>query len=243
MPGLSSDAVEYYNKHGYYLYQQNLFPREQFERLKGIFEELLAKRGADDLDVPHFDEPRLMEFLMDDAVLDLAESIVGPDFGLWSSHFISKPPRTGKKTPWHEDSAYWEGRFDRYDEIVTVWLAIDPSTRDNGCMRVIPGSHHGGGFSEYEEMEIPTDRIFTREIPDVDENEAVYFELEPNQCSLHDSRIIHGARANTSDLRRTGYTMRYFSQHQKLNADHPDNKNHRIWHCRGRNVHNNPVVN
>jgi len=190
MPGLTAENVKYYREQGYYLYLKPLFPDAKFQRLKEIFEELLEKRSPDDLDVPHFDEPRLLEFLLDDAVLDIAESIVGPDFGLWSSHFISKPPRTGKKTPWHEDSAYWEGRFDRYDDIATLWLAIDSSTRDNGCMRVIPGSHHQGGFSAYQRMEIPTDRIFDREIADVDESRAVYFELQPGQCSLHDSRIV-----------------------------------------------------
>ena len=77
----------------------------------------------------------------------------------------------------------------------------------------------------------------------MDEEAAVYFELAPGECSLHDSRIIHGARANTSDTRRTGYTMRYFSQHLKLNTGHPDNKAHRIWHCRGANPHGNPVEN
>lgn len=243
MPSLKQDAVEYYRENGYYLYRKPVFGEDRFRQLKKIFERLLEQKGPDDLDVPHFEEPRLLEFLLDDAVLDLAGSIVGPDFGLWSSHFICKPPRTGKKTPWHEDSAYWEGRFDRYDEIVTVWLAIDPSRKENACMRVIPGSHHDGGFSEYEDMETPTDPIFTREIPEVDEGRAVYFELEPNQCSLHDARIIHGAADNTSDMRRTGYTMRYFSQHQKLDTEHPDNKSHRIWHCRGRNPHGNPVEN
>ena len=243
MPRLSREALESYRKEGFYLYHQPLLSPGKFKKLKDIFEELLEKKGPDDLDVPHFEEPRLLEFLLDEGVLDLVECILGPDFGLWSSHFISKPPRTGKMTPWHEDSAYWEGRFDRYEDIVTIWLAIDPATKDNGCMRVIPESHRLGGFSHYVQMEVPTDRIFTREIDAVDETKAVYFELEPDQCSLHDSRLIHGARANTSDTRRTGYTMRYFSQHQKLNREHPHNLNHRIWHCRGRNVNNNPVVN
>ncbi|MFH1070806.1 MAG: phytanoyl-CoA dioxygenase family protein [Candidatus Glassbacteria bacterium] len=243
MPKLSGAEVLQYRQDGYYIFGKPLFPAGKFQRLKVIFEELLEARGPDDLDVPHFAEPRLLEFLLDEGVLDLVECILGPDFGLWSSHFISKTAQTGKKTPWHEDSAYWEGRFDRYDNIVTIWLAIDPATRENGCMRVVPGSHLQGGFSQYEQMEVPTDRIFTREIPRVDESRAVYLELEPNHCSLHDCRIIHGARANTSDTRRTGYTMRYFSQHQKLNSSHPHNLNHRIWHCRGNNLHGNPVVN
>jgi len=71
----------------------------------------------------------------------------------------------------------------------------------------------------------------------------VYFELNPNECSFHDSRIIHGADANTSDRRRCGYTMRYFSQQMKYNPGESINRGFKIWHARGRNIHNNPVTN
>ena len=50
----------------------------------------------------------------------------------------------------------------------------------------------------------------------MDEAQAVYFELKPDECSLHEARIIHGARANTSDKRRAGYTMRYFPTTTKV---------------------------
>jgi len=50
----------------------------------------------------------------------------------------------------------------RYDKIVTVWLAIDRSWQDNGCMRVVPGTHRDG-FSEYEAVS-ENDNIFSTEI-------------------------------------------------------------------------------
>ena len=50
----------------------------------------------------------------------------------------------------------------------------------------------------------------------MDEDKAVYFELERGQSSLHDGRIIHGAKPNTSSVRRTGYTMRYFPASVKV---------------------------
>jgi len=241
---LSSDAVQFYNDQGYYLYKQPVFIAEKFQRLTSIFEELALKaqsvgKRTDELDVPHFEDPRLFEFLLADEVLDLVEPLIGSDIGLWSSHFIAKEPFTGRATPWHEDSSYWNGRFDSMDAIVTIWLAIDPADRDNGCMRVIPGTHHNG-FSSYVSVD-STVNTFGSEIDPalVDESKSVYFELQPNECSLHDSRIIHGALANTSPRRRCGYTMRYFSQHMKLNVD--KNGSHKIWHARGNNVANNPV--
>jgi ectoine hydroxylase-related dioxygenase (phytanoyl-CoA dioxygenase family) len=178
---------------------------------------------------------------MADEALDLVEPLIGPNIGLWSSHFIAKEPHVGRATPWHEDSAYWAGRFDRLDKIVTIWLALDRTDRENGCMRVIPGTHDNG-FSEYQAVDKQTN-TFDREIrPEaIDDSKAVYFELEPNECSLHDGRIIHGAEANTSPRRRAGYTMRYFSLDMKFNTDHPGNKTHKIWLCRGENVANNPL--
>jgi len=244
MHRLDARAVQYYRENGYTLFHQPVFSAPQFTRLSALFEQLLAARGGkrmDELDTPHFACPELLDFLMDDAVLDLVEPILGPDFGLWSSHFICKEPRIGRATPWHEDSSYWNGRFDRFDGIVTVWLAIDKVDAANGAMKVIPSTHHNG-FSEYEQVG-KENNLFATRAKGVDEAKAVTFDLAPNECSLHDSRIIHGADANTSDRRRAGYTMRYFSQHLRLNRDNPANQGFKIWHCRGANPHGNPVVN
>ena len=106
----------------------------------------------------------------------------------------------GKATPWHEDSSYWNGRVSTMAGICTVWLAVDRATQENGSMAVIPGSHTNG-FSDYKAVDADAN-IFSTEIAEVDESKAVYFELEPNECSLHEGRIIHGAKANTSDFRR-----------------------------------------
>lgn len=239
---LKNEDVQAYKTQGFVLPTMPLFEENQFQRLRALFETVLNDKDYQDLDVPHFEYPELLDFLMDDRVLDIVEDIVGPDFGLWSSHFIAKPPFQGERTPWHEDSAYWNGRFDQSEGVVTVWLAIDPATRANGCMKVIPGSHLAPE-SDYETLPDTEAAIFRTEIVSMDESNAVYFEREPNQFSLHDARIQHGADANTSPTRRCGYTMRYFSQSLKFNPDHPRNRAHQLWHCRGKNPHANPVQN
>jgi ectoine hydroxylase-related dioxygenase (phytanoyl-CoA dioxygenase family) len=107
-------------------------------------------------------------------------------------------------------------------------------------MRVLPGSHEGG-FSEYEPVDGETNTFPRQVIPEkIDATQAVYFELEPNECSLHDARIIHGAEANTSDLRRCGYTMRYFSLERKVIPEL--NGSHKVWHCRGENLAGNELA-
>jgi chlorinating enzyme len=142
---LSETDVEFFRVNGYLLPGVQMFSPERLERLEAIFNEHLAEKGdklSDELDTPHYRDSRLLDFLLSDEVLDTVESLVGPNIALWSSHFISKDPFTGRETPWHEDSAFWDGRFSAYDGIVTVWLALEnPSTRENGCMRVVPGTH------------------------------------------------------------------------------------------------------
>lgn len=234
-PGRLTDAqVQEFEELGYLSYNQPVFSADEFSRLKAIFEEDLEQYGEDGLDVIHFRDERLMEFLLHDAVLDLVEPLIGPNIGLWSSHFICKPPKTGRRTPWHEDSAYWEGRISTMENVVTVWLAMDATDPENGSMGVVPRSHRGGGFSSYAETAGGFEEgIFPTEISDesLARAEKVYFTLQPNECSLHEARIIHGAEANTSDRRRAGYTMRYFPTTSRVIPER--NQGHMIWLARG----------
>jgi ectoine hydroxylase-related dioxygenase (phytanoyl-CoA dioxygenase family) len=242
MGTLTKEQVDFYKKEGYLLHHKPLFSEDKLSQLNNIFEEHLAEKGdklSDELDTPHFRDERLLEYLLSTEALDLVESLIGPDILLWSSHFICKDPYKGRITPWHEDSSYWEGRFDKYDGIVTIWLALDRSNKENGCMRVIPGTHTNG-FSEYEAVD-KKDNTFHAQIKNIDESKAVYFEIEKGECSLHDSRIIHGATANTSPYRRCGYTMRFISASTKMNLDR--NPGWKFWLARGENVAGNPCEN
>ena len=234
MPNLITPAdAANYARDGYLSYNKPVFPQEKFDRLKAIFEEDLQAFTDAELDMIHTRDARLFEFLLADEVLDLVEPLIGSDIGLWASHLISKAPYTGKATPWHEDSSYWNGRVSTMAGICTVWLAIDHATPENGSMGVIPGSHTGG-FSEYDAVDAEAN-IFNSEVKagTFDESAAVYFSLDSNECSLHEGRIIHGANANTSPHRRAGYTMRYFPLTSKVFADNPRNANHRIYLARG----------
>jgi hypothetical protein len=241
---LTDDDVARFRADGYLLPGRQLFAPEKLDALEAIFNEHLVDKGdklSDELDTPHFRDPRLLEFLLSDEVLDLVEPLVGPDIALWTSHFISKEPFTGRATPWHEDSAFWNGRLSEYDRIVTVWLALGPSNRENGCMRVIPGSHENGGFSEYRPTDMTT-QTFHAEIVQVEEDQAVYFELERGECSLHDGRIVHGATPNTSPVRRTGYTMRYFPASVKV-LPVEANEGWKLWLARGKDTAGNTYEN
>jgi ectoine hydroxylase-related dioxygenase (phytanoyl-CoA dioxygenase family) len=248
----TQEDVNDYRDNGYLLYRKPLLSEQKLGELTDIFEEHLAQKGnklSDELDTPHLRDERLLRFLLCDEVLDVVEPIIGPNIGLWSSHFICKDAYTGRATPWHEDSTYWKGRISAFDKVVTVWLAIDRSNKENGCMRVIPGSHLNGGFSDYDKVD-GNANLFGSQVRHVDESSAVYFELERGECSLHDARIIHGATPNTSSLRRCGYTMRYFSTELKAYEDAEKAKSftrakveHKLWLARGKNISGTNFVN
>jgi hypothetical protein len=232
---ISNDQVSSFRSEGYLVFDQPVFPQIAFDGLKSHFEQKLARLPEsirpEAMDVPHFTDPTLFDWLFADEVLDLVEPILGPDIALFSSHFICKPRGNGKRVPWHEDSYYWKGMLQPM-EVVTVWLAIDPSLKVNGCMNVIPRTHFNG-FSDYEEVDTATN-VFHIEIvkPQRDDSRAVAIELQPNQCSLHDARLIHGSAPNNSAIRRCGYTMRYMSSAVKFNQAQFDH--HQIYLARGR---------
>ena len=224
-PRLSSQDVAHYRNEGYFVFRQPVLRSERFDALKQSFEKILADMPADErpeaLDVPHFMHPELLKFAFDPDVLALVEPILGPDLALFATHFICKPKGNGKRVPWHEDSAYWKGKLTPM-EVCTVWLAIDPSTRVNGCMMVIPRTHTSGqhGFSDYEEIDAKT-AVFGTEIvrSHRDDTKRVLVELQPNECSLHDARIQHGSDPNTSTIRRCGWTLRFCSTRVKFNYE------------------------
>ncbi|MBA3707820.1 MAG: phytanoyl-CoA dioxygenase family protein [Planctomycetes bacterium] len=243
---LSTAEIEHFRREGYVSVADPIFSPAKFAALRAHFDGMLARLPAgtrpEGMDVPHFVDTTLFDWLFDDGLLDVVESILGPDLALFSSHFICKPPGDGKRVPWHEDSAYWGDMLSPM-EVVTVWLALDEATAQNGCMRVIPGTHRGG-YSDYEPVADPTTNVFGSEIKkhQFDASRAVDIVLKPNHANLHDGRLMHGSNFNTSGERRCGYTMRYVSTRTLLNPNRLDH--HCLYLARGRdhagNVYGDP---
>ena len=80
----------------------------------------------------------------DDKILDMVEQLIGPDIINWATHLFCKQATTGRAVPWHQDGQYWPIRPLR---TCTAWVAIDRTTRANGALRYIPGSHKVGIYS------------------------------------------------------------------------------------------------
>jgi non-heme Fe2+,alpha-ketoglutarate-dependent halogenase len=169
---------------------------------------------------PHLLLTWLADLVRDARILDRVESVIGPDIFCWSSDFFVKNPGDHKRVTWHQDSTYW-GLSE--PDIVTAWVALTPSRRENGCMRVVPGSHlkdqlaHRDTFGE--------DNMLTRgqEVQvEVDERQAVDVILSQGEMSLHHVRLIHGSEPNDGSERRIGYAIRYLPTRIRQLSGIPD---------------------
>ena len=115
---------------------------------------------------------------------------------------------------WHQDVTYW-GLEPPY--ALTAWYAVDDSDVENGCMRVIPGSHRQG-IVEHGESARPGNLLsINQEVSgdDLDESQAVDLILKAGQISIHHGHLIHGSNPNRSTRRRCGLTLRYCPPHVK----------------------------
>lgn len=156
---------------------------------------------------PHKTDKYLRDFCLQDRFADVMEALLGPDIALWTVHLFYKPPQTGKRTPWHQDAKYWD-----MQPVVTasIWLALEPVDRENGCMEFVPGSHRGP-LLEHHELDLETDRAALRlEIDqEVDPDSVIPVELNTGEASVHHSHLLHGAAPNTSGRSRNALVVRY----------------------------------
>jgi ectoine hydroxylase-related dioxygenase (phytanoyl-CoA dioxygenase family) len=169
---------------------------------------------------PHLVYPWAQELIRHEAILDAVEAVIGKDILCWESVFFNKEPMTDDFISWHQDITYWG--LEQQGDVVTAWVALSPSTRESGCMRVVPGTHlrevvphqdtFGAGNMLSRGQEIAVE---------VDEAHAVDLILQPGQMSLHHVKMFHGSRPNRAADRRLGFAIRYLppSVHQKVGAD------------------------
>lgn len=156
-----------------------------------------------------------VEFGRTPEILHAVSQLIGPNFVLWACGMFGKPAQRGKPTPWHQDGAYWP-----IEPLATctVWIALDASTQDNGCLRFVPGSHLLGKVLPHKPCH--SDQfVLNRGLadPTVWESRAHDVVLEPGQVSIHDVLLLHSSRANRSGRRRAGVTFRYMPTTSRYN--------------------------
>jgi hypothetical protein len=116
--------------------------------------------------------------------------------------FMNKPARQGTLLPWHQDR--WT-HLDR-DPLITVWTALDPATRANGCVQVIPGSHKLGLINPSHPSAFLTDEQGRTHAPD---ERAEYLELDAGEAVLLHNWLLHRSDTNATDIPRRAFSVCY----------------------------------
>ena len=154
-------------------------------------------------------DPFMHRLVGDDRLVDIVEQFIGSNIAMWAAHYIAKPPRHGQKVLWHQDGSYWPLEP---MEVTTIWLAATESNRENGCLRVLPGTQNNRLLSRREMIDVPDGKnVLSSGIHPsmIDDTDVVDLELQPGDVSVHNPKIIHGSESNKSNKWRIGLTLRY----------------------------------
>jgi hypothetical protein len=218
MANLHPDEIEQYHREGYVIPRYRLPPQRVAQMVDALEEllrnnpgvrpeKLVSAHVAGDNGEGVRGVAAFLDLARDPEIVELVSGVIGEDVILWGCHVFCKPAGEGFETPWHQDGHYWPIRPLAN---CTVWVALEESTVENGCLRVIPRSHAGSVLHEHLH-EDRNDLTLNQRMADgtFDESTAVDLQLQPGQMSLHDVYMVHGATANRSQKRRTGAALRY----------------------------------
>ncbi|MBP6507152.1 MAG: phytanoyl-CoA dioxygenase family protein [Opitutaceae bacterium] len=208
---LTPAQQQFYHANGYLLGLPPIYTAAEMARINAELPNLLTLlrdgETTNEMREWHHESTYLYEIVMNPRILDLVESILGPNFYVWGSHFFIKPPRSPGTVPWHQDAYYWPLSP---CNTVTVWIAFDDVDEGNGGMKLIPGSHLGGLIKHRANHDAhATLSLGLEDGSDFSIASAVQFRMKAGEISMHDDRAIHGSQANPSDRRRAGLTIRY----------------------------------
>ena len=185
---------------------------EKAEReLRGDNDRLALLKAYPNRLLPSFDALTRNKFLV-----NAAKEILGENILVWSAALFIKEAESKKIVSWHQDLTYWQ--LNDIKE-VTCWFAVSSARKKAGCMKFIAGSHknkivpHNDTFDENNMLSRGQEIAV-----EVDENQAVYAELDPGQASFHHGLLFHSSGPNLTNDRRIGSAIRYISASMKQNT-------------------------
>ncbi len=173
-----------------------LFTPDEVRRWKADAKRALAVEGWDDPSGVRVwmenEMPASLDPVMtDERITPILHAILGPEVGFLSCKAVFKDGRKRFGSPWHQDWFYWKG-----SPKLSIWIALDEARADNGCLRVIPGSHArvmaaasvetGHGFGDQIRRE------------DLDESRAISLECTPGDAVFFHDLLVHGSHENAS---------------------------------------------
>ena len=216
-PQISQDLGDQFFAEGY-LCPVDIFSPEEAQAYRAELEALeqrlsgIKTGNKNQLNYPHLLFRFANAICHNAQLLDVVESILGPDILVWGSTFFIKEPRTDSFVSWHQDMKYW-GLSDT-DGQVSAWIALNNVNQANGCMQFLPKTHLGDMVNHKDTFS--DDNFLTRgQEADItfNDDEIVHIELTAGQASFHHGKLLHASPPNQSDDRRIGYAIQFIAPH------------------------------
>src|SRR5436190_14565059 len=163
--------------------------------------------------------PGFHDLLWNPVFLVPASQLLGGPVRFWHDQLFCKPARHGGVVAWHQDYSYWTRT--RPLAHLTCWIGLDDSTRENGCLNYVPGSH------KWPDLPKP---VLTGEMNGVrdtlpeelkDKFDPVAIELKKGEGSFHHARTMHGSGANDTPAPRRATVINVFRDGVMSNANEP----------------------
>jgi phytanoyl-CoA hydroxylase len=219
-----NDRRDFWNENGY-LVLENVFSPAEVEALRDSADKLSARAegltqstdrfilhtfGDSDgapvvqqIAEPHELGGEWMALARDPRILDTVEMLIGPNIALYYSMMMMKPARQGSRAPWHQDFAFFV--HDRAS-LVACQVYLDDSTLENGCVRVVPGSHRYGLLNHFRGDEFT--EMVQGDTADYDARE-VALPVKAGGVAFWHCMTLHSSHPNTSDFSRRAIVFEY----------------------------------
>jgi ectoine hydroxylase-related dioxygenase (phytanoyl-CoA dioxygenase family) len=235
---LSEEQVEFFNKNGY-LAGIKLLDEQQVERIKKELGEIADPRhpGHELFYEFHSNESTdpstilfhalgawrisegLHDVLWNPRFLVAASQLLGDvPVRFWHDQIFWKPPKQGGVVAWHQDYSYWT----RTKPVahLTCWCGLDDSTKENGCLQYIPGSHKWGLLPKpVIAGELQGIKDFLNEEQRDQFEHPQYAEVKAGEAIFHHSLTLHGSGANTSSKPRRAFVVNVFEDGVTSDSD------------------------
>jgi ectoine hydroxylase-related dioxygenase (phytanoyl-CoA dioxygenase family) len=212
-----------------YCLVENLITSAEVEELREVTEHLIAQMSEEEARrqrstgslIPVVNDQRLAQLIAHPKAMGALEAMGFRDNRFQSGYIISKPPQSPPLF-WHFDWGFWNHPISYEPTPVQLFLMyyLTDTTRANGCLRVIPGSHM---------RETPLHKVIadahSEDLSQAKDLSRVEFHEQPGEIDVKvkagdlvigDSRIMHAAHANVSGQRRTVVTLWFHPNYQDM---------------------------
>lgn len=234
---LNADQIVFYRENGYIIIEDFLSPDELASWRTAVDEAVAKRKGhklpgkatvygkGDEKEKDYYDKvfeqllnlwqdnESIKKLILDERIGQMAAELAGTDgIRAWHDQALIKKP-WANPTSWHLDTPYWSFS-DR--KALSIWIALDDATLENGCLFFIPGSHKTTTF-ENPGIGKNMDLIF-EVYPEYKKTGSVAATMKAGSCSFHCGLTIHGAHANMTPGYRRAMTCAFMPDGNTFNG-------------------------